>query len=56
MVGDFKEYVEAQANEILKAVDDDVKHDPDRFRQEAIAWIEKNAEGFRQRWERKQTA
>ncbi len=51
MGGNFKDYIEAQASEILRSVDDDVKCDPDRFRQEAIAWIEKNAEGFRQRWE-----
>ncbi|MBD3391249.1 MAG: hypothetical protein GF418_04260 [Chitinivibrionales bacterium] len=51
MVGSFKEYIQAQASEILDAVGDDVKCDPDRFRREAIAWIERNAEHFRRRWE-----
>jgi hypothetical protein len=52
MVGNFKDYVKAQADEILRSVKDEVRCDPDRLRREAIAWIEKNAEAFRKRWDR----
>jgi len=52
MIADFKNYIEAQANEILSAIDEETRRDPERFRDEAIAWIEKNAEVFRRNWER----
>jgi hypothetical protein len=51
MIADFRSYVEAEANEILSAIDEATQRDPERFREEALAWIEKNAEGFRLKWE-----
>jgi hypothetical protein len=52
----FRDYIEAQANEILKAVDADMQRDPERFRQQALSWIEENAEGFRANWEHSHAA
>jgi hypothetical protein len=51
MIADFKNYIEAEAKEILMAIDEEALRDPDCFRTQAIAWIEKNAEGFRRKWE-----
>jgi hypothetical protein len=53
MITDFKAYIEAEAREILDSIESDVRNDPERFRREVIEWIDKNAEQFRRRWEKR---
>jgi hypothetical protein len=51
MDSNFQDFIEAEAKEILSAIDEQTQRDPELFRREAIAWIEKNAEAFRRRWD-----
>ena len=46
----FREYVEAEINEIMSSMDERCRHDPELCRKSAIEWIEKNAEYFRKQW------
>lgn len=53
MPDSFKEFVEAEVNEIMSSMDEMCLQDPELRRRVAIEWIEKNAEGFREQWNRK---
>ncbi len=51
MADAFREYVEAELQEIMNSMDERCRKDPDRCRQVAIEWIEKNAKVFREQWD-----
>ena len=46
----FREYIEAEINEIMSSMDERCRQDPELCRKSAIEWIEKNAEFFRKQW------
>ncbi len=50
MANAFREFVEAEVNEIMSSMDERCRKDPDLCRKVAIEWIEKNAEVFRKQW------
>ena len=49
----FREYIEAEVDEIMNSMDERCRQDPDLCRKNAIEWIEKNAEFFRRQWNKK---
>ena len=50
MSDSFRDYIEAEIDEILNSMDEQCRQDPELCRKSAIEWIEKNAEFFRKRW------
>jgi hypothetical protein len=53
MTDDFKEYMEAEIGVMLQEIGPSDNPDSAFFTQKAIAWIEKNAAGFRMEWDMK---
>lgn len=49
----FREYIEAELDEMLDSMDERCRQDPELCRKSAIEWIEKNAECFRNHWDKK---
>lgn len=46
----FRDYIEAEIDEIMSSMDERCRQDPELFSKSAIEWIEKNAEFFRKQW------
>ena len=46
----FREYIEAEVDEIMSSMDERCRQDPELCSKNAIEWIEKNAEFFRKQW------
>jgi hypothetical protein len=53
MADDFKEYLETEISVMLQEIGPCDNTDSEFFTQKAIAWIQKNAAGFRMEWDRK---
>jgi hypothetical protein len=49
----FREYIEAEIHEIMCSMDEECRRNPELCRTNAIEWIEKNAEYFREQWDLK---
>ena len=50
MSDSFRNYIEAEIDEIMNSMDERCRRDPELCRKSAIEWIEKNAEFFRKQW------
>lgn len=47
----FKDYVEAEVTEMLRSMDEKTRCNERKRRLSALAWVRKNAEMFRKKWE-----
>ena len=46
----FREFIEAEIDEIRSSMDERCRQDPELCSKKSIEWIEKNAEFFRKQW------
>ena len=56
MSDSMKEFLDAEIREIVGTMDEISLCDPELLQQRTLEWIEKNAEHFRNHWDRKNMA